>query len=122
MVIAVNIHALGYFYSWSLPNTSSGTTPPTFNQQLFKPTHLTGFVALIAADVILVTSLSWMRQRFHGTFKTLHVLGVIVFLIGVRTAASISRLMSAHRTRLTVLHPRAAGDGVPADRDGHLRL
>ncbi|KIP02275.1 hypothetical protein PHLGIDRAFT_96160 [Phlebiopsis gigantea 11061_1 CR5-6] len=82
MVIAVNIHALGYFYSWSLPNTASGTTPPTFNHQLFKPTHLTGFVALIAADVMFVTSLSWMRQRFHGTFKTLHVLGMIVFLIG----------------------------------------
>lgn len=70
-------------YSWSLSTT---TTPPlTISQQLAKPLHLTGFVALLAADALFVFSLSWMRQRFHGTFKVLHVLGVIVLFISVRS-------------------------------------
>jgi hypothetical protein len=71
-------------YSWSLSTTST-TKPLTISQQLAKPLHLTGFVALLAADALFVFSLSWMRQRFHGTFKLLHVLGVIVLFISVRS-------------------------------------
>ena len=57
--------------------------------------HLTGFVALLAADLIFVFSLDWMRQRFHGTFKLLHVLGVIVLIITVRSVSRLSHVASA---------------------------
>lgn len=62
------------------------------SQQLVKPMHLTGFVGMVAANLIFVFSLGYVRQHFHGTFKVLHVIGVISLFVAVRRRTFVDYL------------------------------
>lgn len=85
-VLLINIHGFGYFYAWAL---NAATTGVTFNQQLVKPSHLSGFVGLVAANLLFVSSLAWVREKFHGTFKVLHVVSIIALFVSVRDFSSV---------------------------------
>ncbi|PSR76381.1 hypothetical protein PHLCEN_2v8477 [Hermanssonia centrifuga] len=108
LVLAVNIHAIGYFYSWSLAGT--------FTTQMAKPMHVYGFVALLAADALILFSTDFMRRQYYGTFIVMHVIGVVTFLVTVfmhstdsapyilfaLAAYMFDRLMRLVKTRYTV--------------------
>ncbi|KAI0084940.1 incomplete iron reductase [Irpex rosettiformis] len=75
LILAVNIHAIDYFYKWSLDGVLA--------ESLKKPVPLTGLVGLIAADCLLVFSFEFIRRRFFHTFIVLHVISVIAFFAAV---------------------------------------
>ncbi|KAL6302891.1 iron reductase [Sparassis latifolia] len=71
-VLAVNVHAIGYFYQW----TAAGT----FQTQIANPNIAWGLAALIAADILYVLSLSVVRNTCYPVFLTSHVVSAIVLL------------------------------------------
>ncbi|KAI0261234.1 hypothetical protein BC834DRAFT_972832 [Gloeopeniophorella convolvens] len=73
IVIAVNVHAFGYFYKWSLNGTISADLRTT--------KFLWGLIALIAVDLLFACTLSFIRNRMYSLFFTMHVIGVSLFLL-----------------------------------------
>ncbi|KAF5381629.1 hypothetical protein D9615_005461 [Tricholomella constricta] len=72
IVIAVNIHSLGYFYKWSIAGI--------FQRQISRPSAMWGLVGLIALDTMWFFSLSFWRSKFHNIMFTTHIIG---FSLGV---------------------------------------
>ncbi|KAI0635390.1 iron reductase [Trametes polyzona] len=76
LVLTANVHAIGYFYSWS----SAGT----FKTHIAKPDMQWALVALIATDMLLLLSSDLFRQKFYNSiFIPSHVISVILFLVAV---------------------------------------
>ncbi|KAI0339262.1 hypothetical protein BDW22DRAFT_613990 [Trametopsis cervina] len=76
LILAVNVHSIGYIYKWAL----AGTLSTAFqNNQM----HVAGLVGLIAADCLFLFSLEFMRRRFFHAFIIIHVLAAVVFFVGV---------------------------------------
>ncbi|KAI0300107.1 ferric reductase like transmembrane component-domain-containing protein [Multifurca ochricompacta] len=73
VVIAANIHALGYLYKWSLHGV--------MRTQLDDPKYRWGLVALSAVDLLFACTLSFVQNRMYALFFRIHVIGVIVFLL-----------------------------------------
>ena len=57
----------------------------TLAESLKKPVPLSGLVGLIAADLLFLFSVEFMRRRFFHTFIVLHVISVIAFFAAVST-------------------------------------
>ncbi|KAI8973127.1 incomplete iron reductase [Trametes punicea] len=76
LVLTVNVHAIGYFYSWSIAGT--------FSSHVAKSDVKWAFVALIATDMLFLLSTDMFRQRFYNSiFVSSHVLSAIILLIAV---------------------------------------
>ncbi|KAG6815967.1 hypothetical protein H0H87_009817 [Tephrocybe sp. NHM501043] len=72
IVIAVNIHSLGYFYKWSIAGT--------FQQSIKKPYAIWGLVALVAFDCMFFFTLSFWRNRFHNIMLPTHIIGISIII------------------------------------------
>ncbi|KAG6864732.1 hypothetical protein C0991_007474 [Blastosporella zonata] len=75
VVIAVNIHSLGYFYKWSIAGT--------FQQSIKKPYAIWGLVALVAFDCMFFFTLSFWRNRFHNIMFPTHIIGLSIIFPAV---------------------------------------
>ncbi|RDB26830.1 Ferric reductase transmembrane component 5 [Hypsizygus marmoreus] len=75
VVIAVNVHSLGYFYKWTL----SGK----FTKMIKLPFATWGLVALVALDVMVIFSTSFVRRKAYNLFIATHVAGMIVTMVGI---------------------------------------
>ncbi|KAI0916560.1 hypothetical protein AcV5_003015 [Taiwanofungus camphoratus] len=72
LVLAVSVHAIGYFYKWASQGTSTAN---------IRRTHLAyGLAALICTDVLFFFSLSTWRRRAYNVFIT-HLVAFITFLV-----------------------------------------
>ncbi|KAJ8503419.1 hypothetical protein ONZ45_g10874 [Pleurotus djamor] len=67
LVLAINVHSIGYFYKWS----ANGT----FTASLRLPMVAWGLVGLVCADALYVFSTSFWRQRAYQVFITTHFIG-----------------------------------------------
>lgn len=72
LVLAANVHALGYIYSWSL----SGTLDARFAL----PSNRYGMLGLVCADMFVFFSTSIWRTKCYQVFVVSHVLAVVIFL------------------------------------------
>ncbi|KAH9855485.1 iron reductase [Lenzites betulinus] len=76
LVLAANVHAIGYFYSW----TSAGN----FAKYSAQPDKQWAFVALIATDLLLLLSTNMFREKFYNSiFIPSHVISIVVLLVAV---------------------------------------
>ncbi|KAG6380446.1 hypothetical protein JVT61DRAFT_8585 [Boletus reticuloceps] len=69
-VLAANIHAIGYFYEWSITGTIS--------MRLSNPHNLWGLVSLVCMDILGIFSMQLVRSKFYHFFLTTHVMGLIL--------------------------------------------
>ncbi|KAL6302892.1 incomplete iron reductase [Sparassis latifolia] len=72
-VLGVNVHAVGYFYKWSLAGT--------LLNDLADPTIAWGFAALLAADILVLFSFKFIRDKFFPFFLASHVICAVVLLV-----------------------------------------
>ncbi|KAH0579052.1 hypothetical protein H2248_003211 [Termitomyces sp. 'cryptogamus'] len=70
IVIAANIHSLGYFYKWSIGGT--------FQASISTPHIIWGLVGLVALDCIFFFSLSFWRNRYHNIMLPVHIIGLVI--------------------------------------------
>ena len=63
-------------YKWSLTGTMQA--------RLSMPNNLSGLVALIAFDLLFLSSLSFVRKRMYTLFVLIHITCVMVILYAVR--------------------------------------
>ncbi|KAH7926604.1 hypothetical protein BV22DRAFT_344765 [Leucogyrophana mollusca] len=72
IVLASNIHGLGYIYEWTFAGT--------FSKYIRQTPVIWAFVALGCLDFIYFFSTSFWRQKAYNVFFSTHVIGFIVFL------------------------------------------
>ncbi|KAG6888257.1 hypothetical protein C0992_009146, partial [Termitomyces sp. T32_za158] len=70
IVLAANVHSLGYFYKWSIGGT--------FQQSIRNPSTIWGLVGLVALDCMFFFSQSFWRHRFHNIMLPVHVTGLAI--------------------------------------------
>lgn len=75
LVIASNVHSLGYIYEWTLNHT--------FSKYIRTPAIIWAFVALISVDLIYLFSLPFFRRRAYNVFYGSHIVFFILFLPAV---------------------------------------
>ncbi|EGN94416.1 hypothetical protein SERLA73DRAFT_114632 [Serpula lacrymans var. lacrymans S7.3] len=75
LLLASNIHAVGYFYQWSYQGT--------FKKWISYPSNSWGLAALICLDILYFFSTSFWRQKAYNIFFASHALGFVVFLPAV---------------------------------------
>ncbi|TFK83417.1 incomplete iron reductase [Polyporus arcularius HHB13444] len=75
-ILAANVHAIGYFYSWSIQGT--------FAKSIALPKFTWGLVALICADLLLLLSTDFVRQNFYNAvFIPSHTIGGIIMFVAL---------------------------------------
>ncbi|KAF9465886.1 hypothetical protein BDZ94DRAFT_1188404 [Collybia nuda] len=72
VVLAANIHSIGYFYRWSLAGN--------FMIQIKRPQTIWALVALVCFDSMTLFSTLYWRQRAYNVFIATHVIGVALVL------------------------------------------
>ncbi|KIM43579.1 hypothetical protein M413DRAFT_25919 [Hebeloma cylindrosporum] len=72
VVLAANIHALHYFYKWSLKGT--------FTQSIKLPFAIWGIVTITCFNMIVFFSTQYWRQRAYNLFLATHIIGFIVIM------------------------------------------
>ncbi|KAG1742968.1 hypothetical protein EDD22DRAFT_920424 [Suillus occidentalis] len=72
LVIASNVHSLGYIYLWTIDHT--------FSTNIREPQHIWAFVALVDVDLLYLFSIPFFRRRAYNLFYCLHVVLFILFL------------------------------------------
>jgi len=87
----INIHALGYFYAWSVAGTLSAS--------LKKPSNAWGFVGLVCVDVLYLLSTPFWRRKAYNVFLASHLISITVLLLA----------MVFHKSSMTVYVLSAAG-------------
>lgn len=75
LVIAANVHAIGYIYRWTILGK--------FTRHIEQPRYIWGIVALVCVDVLFFFSLAIWRQRAYNVFFVSHVVAFILFLVAV---------------------------------------
>lgn len=75
LVIASNVHSLGYIYQWTINHT--------FSKNIRMPAHIWAFVALVSVDLIYLFSIPFFRRRAYNLFYCSHVVFFILFLPAV---------------------------------------
>ncbi|KAI9457618.1 ferric reductase like transmembrane component-domain-containing protein [Lactarius psammicola] len=75
VVVAANVHTLGYLYRWSLNGTVQA--------RLRTPMFVWGLVAICALDLLFACSLSFVRDRMYSFFFATHVTCVVVSLLAI---------------------------------------
>ncbi|KAF8634778.1 hypothetical protein AX15_000734 [Amanita polypyramis BW_CC] len=75
VVLAANVHAIGFFYKWSVLGTAS---------QSFKIPYVRwGLVTLICLDVLFVFSLPVWRKKGYNIFRLTHYVGYLLIVPAV---------------------------------------
>ncbi|KAF8628831.1 hypothetical protein AX17_005892 [Amanita inopinata Kibby_2008] len=72
VILAANIHSIGYFYQWSLTNTVS--------LNFAQPSNVWGLVALICFDLLFIFSTSLWRTKAYNVFLTSHTISYILIV------------------------------------------
>lgn len=67
IVLAINIHAIDYFYKWTLAED--------FVANISRPTSYWGLVGLICLDCLFFFSTSWWRRKAYNVFLSTHFIG-----------------------------------------------
>ncbi|KAG2040684.1 ferric reductase like transmembrane component-domain-containing protein [Suillus americanus] len=75
LVIASNVHSLGYIYEWTINHT--------FSKNIRTPARIWALVALITVDLIYLFSIPFFRRRAYNLFYFSHVVFFILFLPAV---------------------------------------
>ncbi|KAG8216185.1 ferric reductase like transmembrane component-domain-containing protein [Butyriboletus roseoflavus] len=75
VVLAANVHAIGYIYKWSIAGNLS--------QNISAPTIKWGLVALVCFDMLGIFSLHFVRSRSYNLFFITHAVASIVLLFSV---------------------------------------
>ncbi|KAF8664113.1 hypothetical protein AX16_000803 [Volvariella volvacea WC 439] len=75
VVIATNVHALGYVYRWTLEGI--------FVRMLKRSITTWGMIGLVALDMIYFFSTPWWRRRAYNVFFATHVIGYVLVLPAV---------------------------------------
>ncbi|TFK70007.1 hypothetical protein BDN72DRAFT_896809 [Pluteus cervinus] len=75
VVVATNIHAIGYFYKWSLQGI--------FMRMLARKITTWGLIGLLFLDLLFLFSLPWWRNRAYNVFLTTHILSFVLVLPAV---------------------------------------
>ncbi|KAF8336099.1 hypothetical protein F5887DRAFT_988205, partial [Amanita rubescens] len=75
IVIAANVHGIGYFYKWSLNGTMA--------INLAKKNHIWGVVCLSAVDFVYVFSTSLWRTKSYNFFLTTHFVGYTLTVVAL---------------------------------------
>ncbi|KAH9915471.1 iron reductase [Epithele typhae] len=76
LVLAANVHAIGYFYKWSISGTLA--------QSLMMPQFRWGMIALISFNVLFQLSTQWVRQRFYNSlFIPSHIIFAVLACVAV---------------------------------------
>ncbi|KAF8625150.1 hypothetical protein AX15_005535, partial [Amanita polypyramis BW_CC] len=75
IVLAANLHAIGYFYEWSFNGT--------FATRIAETRNIWGMIALICVDLIFIFSTSFWRTKAYNVFLTTHFLGYIIAIPAV---------------------------------------
>ncbi|KZT21964.1 hypothetical protein NEOLEDRAFT_1138761 [Neolentinus lepideus HHB14362 ss-1] len=73
LAIAANIHTLGYVYQWCLDGT--------FMKSIKRPETRWGFVATLAADILVFMSTETWRLKAYNVFFASHVVAVAILLL-----------------------------------------
>ncbi|KAI0777412.1 iron reductase [Trametes elegans] len=75
-VLASNVHAVGYFYKWSIKGT--------FMESIAEPDMQSALVALIGMDLLFLLSTDYVRTNFYNSiFIPSHIGSVIMLLVAV---------------------------------------
>ncbi|EIW75936.1 hypothetical protein CONPUDRAFT_85161 [Coniophora puteana RWD-64-598 SS2] len=72
IVLASNVHALGYFYQWTLNGT--------LHKWIKEPSNIWAIVALVSLDICYFFSTPFWRRKAYNIFFNTHVLGFVLFL------------------------------------------
>lgn len=91
LVLAVNVHAVGYCKSsgrflFSLTEERSvykWSAEGTFTQSIKLPMVVWGFVGLVCVDILYVFSTPFWRQRAYNVFLSSHFIGFGLLLPAV---------------------------------------
>ncbi|KAI0794915.1 hypothetical protein C8Q75DRAFT_748025 [Abortiporus biennis] len=83
VVLAANVHAIGFIYKWTLQGIWTQRTKLTYVRW--------GLVALVAFDIQFFFSLSIFRRRMYNFFLLTHYIGLITVLIAVSFHQEASR-------------------------------
>jgi predicted ferric reductase len=75
LVIASNLHSLGYIYQWTIDHT--------FSTNIRMPARIWAFVALATVDLMCLFSMPFFRRRAYNLFYFSHVVLFILFLPAV---------------------------------------
>ncbi|CCM06220.1 uncharacterized protein FIBRA_08465 [Fibroporia radiculosa] len=75
LVIAANVHAIGFIYRWTIAGS--------FTKHISQTRYTWGMVALVSVDVLFFFSLAIWRQRAHNIFFLSHLVAFILFLVAV---------------------------------------
>ncbi|KAF5392171.1 hypothetical protein D9757_001604 [Collybiopsis confluens] len=72
VVLAINIHGLGYVYEWILEGV--------FMQKIASPSTYWGLIGLICVDMLVFFSTSWWRAKAYQVFLCTHIFSFILIL------------------------------------------
>ncbi|PCH39470.1 hypothetical protein WOLCODRAFT_141288 [Wolfiporia cocos MD-104 SS10] len=71
IVLAANVHALGYIYQWTLDGSFIAHVSPSIAW---------GIAALVCVDILFFFSISIVREVLHHTFYISHVVSAIILM------------------------------------------
>ncbi|KAA1477942.1 hypothetical protein DENSPDRAFT_885508 [Dentipellis sp. KUC8613] len=123
-VLAANVHAIGFFYHWSMAGTAS--------QSLAQPFVRYGLAALISVDILALGSMRYVREKSYALFWLSHTAGFLCLLVAAyhhvpptkpyilaaTALLALDRVLRLFKSRLT----RATASPLPALRSTHLAL
>lgn len=72
LVIASNVHSIGYIYQWTIDHT--------FSKNIRMSPHIWAFVALVTVDLLYLFSIPFFRRRAYNFFYCSHVVLFVLFL------------------------------------------
>ncbi|KAF9065852.1 hypothetical protein BDP27DRAFT_1331474, partial [Rhodocollybia butyracea] len=113
-------------YKWNLEGV--------FMNQIAVPSNYWGLIALICADVLVLFSTRWMRDKFYNMFLSTHIISFILILPAIvsHNPATVPYVLAAValfvfdilmrwiKTRVTRVEIRSINDGWRAGQ--HIRL
>ncbi|KAF9055495.1 hypothetical protein BDZ89DRAFT_1125231 [Hymenopellis radicata] len=74
MVVAVNVHGMGYIYKWLINEV--------FSEQIAVPSNYWGLIGLIACDILYFFSTEFWRKKAYNVFLGSHIGGFSLLLVG----------------------------------------
>ncbi|KAJ3795005.1 hypothetical protein GGU11DRAFT_840764 [Lentinula aff. detonsa] len=77
VVLAVNIHGLGFIYQWNLEGV--------FMEKISNPNNYWGLISLICADFLVFFSTSWWRNKAYNLFLSTHIISASLILPAIIT-------------------------------------
>ncbi|GBE84187.1 predicted protein [Sparassis crispa] len=73
LVLAGNVHAIGYIYKWTMEGK--------FTETIQEPKFVWGLVALVCLDILFFFSLAIWRQKAYNVFLASHIVGFVLLLV-----------------------------------------